>query len=175
MEENEPTPTLERPLAVTLAVIAAAGVVDLILDAPTDWRSAHVFYEVALILGASGAAAWWWRRLRRTEQANRRLEALVAERQAERDEWRTSAEQALAGFAAAIGRQLDTWQLTPAEREVVILLLKGKSHKEIATASGRSERTVRQHATAAYEKAGLGGRATLAAFFLRDLPLGGRS
>ena len=34
-----------------------------------------------------------------------------------------------------------------------------------------SARTVRQHAVAAYRKAGLSGRAELAAFFLRDLPL----
>ena len=100
-----------------------------------------------------------------------RLEGLVAERQAERDGWRRNAEEALAGLAVAIDRQLDAWRFTPAEREVVVALLKGKSHKEIAAASGRSERTIRQHAAAAYEKAGLGGRAELAAFFLRDLPL----
>ena len=42
---------------------------------------------------------------------------------------------------------------------------------EIASATGRSERTVRQHAIAAYHKAGVGGRAELAAFFLGDLSL----
>jgi DNA-binding NarL/FixJ family response regulator len=50
-------------------------------------------------------------------------------------------------------------------------LLQGKSHKEIAAATGPSERTVRQHAATAYEKAGLGGRAELAAFFLEGLML----
>ena len=54
---------------------------------------------------------------------------------------------------------------------MAVLLLKGQSHKEIATATGRSERTVRQHAIAAYHKAGVGGRAELAAFFLGDLTL----
>ena len=141
------------------------------LDAPTTWRSAHVLYELFLIFGALAAAGWLWRRWRSAERATVRLEGLVAERQAERDGWRRNAEEALAGLAVAIERQLDTWRLTPAEREVVVALLTGKSHKEIAAASGRSERTVRQHAVAAYEKAGLRGRAELAAFFLRDLPL----
>jgi DNA-binding NarL/FixJ family response regulator len=50
-------------------------------------------------------------------------------------------------------------------------LLKGQSHKEIAAATGRSERTVRQHAVAAYHKAGVAGRAELAGFFLGDLSL----
>jgi DNA-binding NarL/FixJ family response regulator len=98
----------------------------------------------------------------------------VAERQQERDAWRASAHSALAGLADAIGSQLERWGLTPAEREVAILLLKGRSHKEIAAATGRGERTVRQHAVSAYGKAGLGGRAELAAFFLADLPSPGK-
>jgi len=63
------------------------------------------------------------------------------------------------------------WGLTPAEREVALLLLKGQSHKQIAYTTGRSERTVRQHAVAVYQKSGLSGRAELAAFFLEDLLL----
>ena len=50
-------------------------------------------------------------------------------------------------------------------------LLKGHSHKQIAFETGRSERTVRQHAVAVNQKSGLAGRAELAAFFLDDLPL----
>ena len=96
-----------------------------------------------------------------------RLEA----RRAERDEWRESARKALEGLGEAIQRQFDAWKLTPAEREVALLLLKGYSHKHVATATGRSERTARQHATAVYQKAGLGSRAELAAYFLEDLLL----
>lgn len=163
--------TLERPFFVLLTVIAVGGAVDLALDAPADWGSPHVIYELLLILGALTSAGWLWRRSRRVARDNARLTALIAERQAERDQWRSSAEQALAGLAVAIDRQLTKWQLTPAEREVAILLIKGRSHKEIAARSGRSERTIRQHATAAYEKAGVGGRAELAAYFLSDLPV----
>jgi DNA-binding NarL/FixJ family response regulator len=52
-----------------------------------------------------------------------------------------------------------------------MMLLKGYGHKEIAALTQRSERTIRQHAGAVYEKAGLSGRAELAAFFLHDLML----
>ena len=48
---------------------------------------------------------------------------------------------------------------------------KGRSHKQIAYATGRSERTVRQHAVSVYHKSGLNGRAELAAFFLEDILL----
>ena len=90
-------------------------------------------------------------------------------RQAERDAWRMRAERALEGLGRAVDEQFDAWQLTPAEREVALFLLKGRGHKQIAAATGRSERTVRQHAVAVYQKSGLQGRAELAAFFLEDL------
>ncbi|MDR0786796.1 MAG: LuxR C-terminal-related transcriptional regulator [Gemmatimonadota bacterium] len=50
-------------------------------------------------------------------------------------------------------------------------MLKGHSHKEIAMMTDRSERTVRHHAGVVYEKAGMAGRAELAAFFLQDVTL----
>ena len=70
-----------------------------------------------------------------------------------------------------IDAQLRVWSLTPAEREITLLLLKGYGHKEIAVLLERSERTVRQHAVAVYRKSGLSGRAELSAFFLEDLLL----
>lgn len=92
---------------------------------------------------------------------------------AERDAWRRSAESVLAGLGQAIDRQFTAWGLTPTEREVALLLLKGYGHKQVAAQTGRGERTVRQHAVAVYQKSGLAGRAELAAFFLQDLMLPG--
>jgi DNA-binding CsgD family transcriptional regulator len=71
----------------------------------------------------------------------------------------------------AIDVQLERWSLSPAEKETALLLLKGLGHKEIAQVLDKSERTVRQQAMAVYRKAGLAGRAELAAFFLEDLLL----
>lgn len=161
---------LRLPLAGLLLLIAVGGAIDLFFDAPASWRSFHVLYEAILILGALGMASWLWRGWRRAEGEAHAMARLASERQAERDQWRSSAEASLRGLADAITSQLERWGLTPAEREVVMLLLKGQSHKEIAAATGRSERTVRQHAVAAYGKAGVSGRAELAAYFLEDLP-----
>ena len=65
--------------------------------------------------------------------------------------------------------QLGRWELTAAEKEVAILVLKGLSHKEVADVRKTSERTARKQARAVYKKAGLDGRAALSAFFLEDL------
>lgn len=159
-----------RPLLVgVLLLIVVSGTVDLVLDAPDRWLSMHVIYEVALIVGALATTVLLWLRWIRAERSLSTTRRALQERQAERDAWRTSAERALLGFSAAIDDQLSRWGLTAAEREVALLMLKGKSHKAIAYETGRSERTVRQHAVTVYQKSGLAGRAELAAFFLEGL------
>ncbi len=174
MTPSAPESRTRLPLAALLLVIALGGGVDLAFDAPDRWLSFHVVYEVLLIIAALTTSAWLWRGWRRADQDNAALARLVTERQLERDAWRASTRKILEGLAVAISEQLDRWGLTPSEREVAVYVLKGHSHKEIAAATGRSERTVRQHAASAYAKAGLGGRAELAAYFLEDLPLPGR-
>jgi DNA-binding CsgD family transcriptional regulator len=160
-------------LAVALLVIIVGGTVDLALDAPDRLLSAHVIYEVSMIVIALGitVALWraWWLAEHSLVESQRALE----ERQAERDGWRARAQAALDGLGRAVDEQFRAWDLTPTEREIALLLLKGHSHKSIARATGRSERTVRQHAVAVYQKSALHGRAELAAFFLEDLMLPG--
>jgi DNA-binding CsgD family transcriptional regulator len=159
-----------RPLLIgLLLLIVVSGTVDLVLDAPDRWLSIHVIYEVALIVGALATTAVLWIRWLRAEHTLSTTRRALHERQAERAAWRASAERALQGFGAAIDEQLSRWGLTAAEREVALLMLKGKSHKAIAYETGRSERTVRQHAVTVYQKSGLAGRAELAAFFLEGL------
>jgi DNA-binding CsgD family transcriptional regulator len=158
-------------LGVVLLGAIIGGAVDLYLDSPETLWSPHVIYEVTLIAAAIVAfvylwRGWWWARdeLRVTRQ-------LLDEQTAERNAWRASAEAALAGLGQAIDGRFRAWGLTPVESEIALLLLKGRSHKEIAYTTSRSERTVRQHAVSIYQKSKLGGRAELAAFFLDGLLL----
>ena len=129
----------------------------------------HVAFEVGLIAVGVGLALYLWRGWRGARGELARARGALADRAADRDAWRHRAGGLLADLRRAIDDQLDAWQLTPAEREVAVHLLQGWSHKEIAHRTGRSEPTVRQHAVAAYRKAGVAGRAELAAFFLGDL------
>jgi DNA-binding CsgD family transcriptional regulator len=83
--------------------------------------------------------------------------------------WRSEARGHLRGLGEAIDAQFTRWNLTEAEREVALLLIKGLSHKEVATVRAVSERTVREQSRSVYAKASLTGRAALSAFFLEDL------
>ena len=83
--------------------------------------------------------------------------------------WRSEARTFLNGLGEAIEVQFTRWNLTEAEREVALLLLKGLSLKEVAGVRAASERTAREQARSIYTTSGLTGRAALSAFFLEDL------
>lgn len=173
--EEAPGDDLRRVRLIVIPILSAVallGTLDLISDAPTTWMSVHVLLELSLIAVSAGGAlvlATGWGRAADSLAESRR--ALIAER-AEAAEWRAKAESALHGFRTAIQEQFVRWGLSPAEHEVAMLVLQGLGHKQIAFATGRSERTVRQHAVAVYQKSGLSGRAELAAFFLEGLRAG---
>ena len=103
----------------------------------------------------------------REEQLTLLRDLEVARVQGQR--WRSEARSLLNGLGDAIQAQFSRWNLTEAESEVALLLLKGLSLKEIAAVRATTERTVRAQARSLYSKAGLTGRASLSAFFLEDL------
>lgn len=158
-------------LAVALASIVVGGTVDLWLDQPARWLSFHVVFELLMIAGALVMATTLWLGWRNSARSVDELRRSLEARKEERDAWRASAESALEGLGRAISAQFDAWGLTPAEREVALLLMKGHSHKAIAKQTERSDQTIRQHAASVYRKASVSGRAELSAFFLEHLML----
>src|SRR5512138_1064941 len=153
------------------AVIAGLIAVDLVADYRAGSEPSHLLTEAAVMALALGGVAVLWRQLSlaegRVERLSRDLEA--AQREAER--FRGEARDALRGLGVAIDHQFARWNLTRAEREVGLLLLKGLAHKEVAETRSTSETTIRQQALAVYRKSGLRSRAELSAFFLEDLLL----
>lgn len=88
---------------------------------------------------------------------------------AEGENWRNKVQTHLNGIKAELDRQFQQWGMTAAERDIGLLILKGLSHKEIATLRTTSEATVRQQAQAIYRKADLPGKTAFSAYFLEDL------
>ncbi len=154
-----------------LLLISLSGIVDLILDRPKSYFSAHIFFEASFILFCLGAVIVLWRGWLSATRSIRKISLALETHRRERDEWRKRAQHFLQGLGVEIDRQFAQWNLTAAERETALMLLKGYSHQEIAELGGKSEKTVRQQSSAVYRKSGLAGRAELAAFFLEDLLL----
>lgn len=152
----------------SLAAVATLIAVDVVLDWREGTDPAHIALELtAMVVLLAVTVAMLRRRERRIGHLSRDL----SRSRAEAERWRGEAELALRGLGEAIDLQFDRWELTPAEREVGLLLLKGLSLKEVASARSTSERTARDQARAVYRKAGLSGRSELSAFFLEDLLL----
>lgn len=72
-------------------------------------------------------------------------------------------------YRAVLQRQFDAWKLTASEQDVVIMMLKGLSFREIAELRETREKTVRQQASSVYRKSGVTSRNELAAWFFEDL------
>lgn len=168
-------PSARRRLALLpaalLLLVAVLVALDVAADARAGSPASHLALELLIIAVAlAGAVVLWWQLAtsRRTARALR-VDLRAAEESLAR--FREESQEAMRGLGVAIDRQFERWALSPAEREVALLLLKGLSLKEIGELRATSERTVRQQSLAVYRKAGLGGRAELAAFFLEDLLL----
>lgn len=165
-------------IQITLIMIGLFTVEDIFSDLGEGAPVGHVAAEVVAAT-LSFLAVWLlWKRnsalqIELAEQKELRDQA-EADRSAalvEAQQWRQEASRSLQGLSEAIDTQLDRWSLTPAEKEVALLLLKGLSLKEIATVRGVSEKTARAQSFSVYAKSGLSGRAELSAFFLEDLML----
>ena len=128
----------------------------------------HLGIELLVLLVATGGMVFLWRQLRQIQRG-------LGEALAEARQWREENRELMQGLGAAIQKQFDNWELSKAEAEVGLLLLKGLSHKEIAAIRGTSERTAREQSRALYRKSTLPGRSALSSFFLEDLlpPKGG--
>lgn len=174
--DERPERTIHLVLAALFGVVALLAGVDLVGDLRQGTTAFHVAVEGAVVVVALGGASWMVVRLRSLAHEAQDLRAhaasLTAHLETSRREaarWRAEAGDLITGLSAAIDDQLERWALSPAEKEIALLLLKGLSHKEVAGLRQVSESTVRQQARAIYRKAGLTGRADLAAFFLEDL------
>src|SRR5262245_55699392 len=160
------------------SLIACLMAADVVIDFRSGGATGIEWFEALIFASALAGIAFYWRQRTKERHRSADLDRALAEARAEAHRsradaarWSQEARDALEGLGAAIDRQFERWELTPAEREVALLQLKGLRHKAIAELRHTSERTVRQQALAVYRKSGLNGRSDLAAFFLEDLLL----
>jgi DNA-binding CsgD family transcriptional regulator len=72
-------------------------------------------------------------------------------------------------FWHSIQGQFKNWNLTEAEKEIAILLLRGLSNQQIAAIRGKSLKTIENQAFSIYQKSGTTGKLEFIAYFISPL------
>ncbi len=72
-------------------------------------------------------------------------------------------------FWELLEEHFDSWSLTPSERDVAVLAIKGLSIAEIASIRQTKQGTIKAQCNAIYSKAGVTGRPQLLSLFVEDL------
>lgn len=184
---------LARPKAFKnseiLAVIAAIAIAfsfsvfDIVYDIKTGSTVNHLVIDFSLSLAMLAVLVTLLTKVTNSSHRFGSLQTALNQSQREVEDTKLRAEQLEAravasekikarfqqGLADFIDYQFEEWQLSAAEKEIALLLMKGLSHQEISVLRSTSERTVRQQSLSIYKKADVKGRSDLAAFFLEDL------
>jgi len=171
MSNNLPGSRFVATIITLLGVIVVMIALDLWVDYSKGAGGFHVSIESIVLLLAAGGIGILLSWLYRERVSARALKRDLSEVRRESVRWRADSRILIEGLGAAIQQQFTSWELTEAEADVALLLLKGLSLKEVAALRETSDRTVREQARSVYRKAGLSGRSGLSAFFLEDLLL----
>ncbi len=151
-----------RGLVAVTALQAACALYFLgdILSELPDFRTdpAHPAVELIVVAVLWIGCFWGLREIRTLLSRNRQMEERM---------------QAASGaFLDLLEDSFVRWGLTPSEREVALLSIKGFSIAEIAALRRTREGTVKAQSAAVYRKAGVTGRAQLVSHFVEDLMAG---
>lgn len=152
-----------------LSSVLLLVIIDIVEDSKTGVEFWHLLYEGGGGLFALVGIFYLLRDSFKTKKGLIEIRQNFSDYRKEAEKWRTESRKYLEGLSKAIDEQFSKWELTAAEKEVALLLLKGLSLKEIAEVRSTTEKTSRVQSMAIYAKAGLGSRSELSAFFLEDL------
>ncbi|MCC2617532.1 LuxR C-terminal-related transcriptional regulator [Aestuariibacter halophilus] len=159
----------DKLLTALLIVVTCLNFIDVLTDSQLGVPLWHIVEESIIVAAAGFGAFFLILENRRRRQYIGQLKRSLADSDQQNANLSAEMRQARHDFAQVIQHQFSDWQLTASESEVAMLLLKGLSFREISAVRDSTEKTVRQHASRIYEKAGIDGRHALAAWFLEDL------
>ncbi len=150
-------PLLKRWVFVIAALLQLGCGVVFLSDLVSEWRARQLHAEIelvavfALLLGA----ALFLREALHLTHRNARVEREL---------------QAASGaFQQVMEQNFEDWGLTPAERDVALMSIKGLPIAEIARLRDTREGTIKAQSTAIYRKVGVTSRAELIAVMVEEL------
>ncbi len=153
-------------ICITLALIGA----DLFLEAQEEGlHTGSVLLEAGIASFSFVGVMVLLYRLVKERTAHSELKKELQKNSSDLAEWKHRIDSISKGIAEAIDQQLNQWSLSPSEKDVAMLLIKGLGIREIAELRKVKDKTIRTQASSIYKKSNLANRSELAAFFLDDL------
>lgn len=142
-------------LILVLSLCAFFFIIDVFTDLDEYGLGWHIALELLATVALFVALALMMLELREMQQRMARMDRGIR--------------AARGDMADLISGFFDRWGLTPSEREVALLILKGFGNDAIAGLRGVAVGTVRAQSARIYAKAGVDGRAQLFSVFMEEL------
>jgi len=129
----------------------------------------HVSAEILIVIFSYSGLIYFLYLITKQSKKQKFLEANLIKIRKDLESSNIRLQKGKKDYQQVIQWQFTEWQLSPSEKEVALLLLKGLSLKEVATCRSTHEKTVRKQASTIYNKSKLGGRHELSAWFFEDM------
>ncbi len=133
-------------------------IADVVADLATGDHDPHDWFEFAVVGALTLGTVFTAREVMRIFGRQRRIEEQLR--------------AASGAFAELVEEHFETWGLTPSERDVAMMAIKGLPTAEIARIRGTAEGTVKAQSNRIYAKAGVTGRTQLLSLFIEELLAG---
>lgn len=152
-----------------LIVVGILSIIDVFMDSSDQLSPFHILGEFILIgLSLLGSAFFIYQAVLHRTQANE-LRTQVKDLKLQNSRYLEQVQKIKKGLSEAIDTEFESWNLTPTEKEVGIMIIKGLSYSEISNIRNISEKTARNQGSSILAKSGLKNKNELIAYFLEDL------
>lgn len=155
-------------IAILLLLMLDLGI-DFFAGMPLRTYIFEIALEGTIITTIFFMTRYIWRKFAFEKEERANIEKDLKKTKMIADEWEHKSKALMNEFQGLILRQLDLWGLSKSEKEIALMILQGKSSKEIATYRFTSERTIRNQCRAIYEKTKTSGKIGLITYFFSQL------
>lgn len=152
-----------------LVLVGILSIIDVFMDKSDQLSTAHIIGEFFLIFLSFSGSFYFISQASFYRESTVKLKTQVHTLEKKNSHYLEQVQLFKTGLSEAIDEEFNLWKLTPSEKEVGIMLIKGMSYREISEARNISERTARNQGSSLLSKAGLKNKSELIAYFLEDL------
>ena len=155
-------------LIAMLLVVIVINTVDFIKDINQGDELIHIGLEILTVCLSIWGIVMLIRMIKSRKQELSVLNKKVEQVESDLELSHSKLKEIGREYNKYISKQFEIWGLTPSEKDVAFILLKGLSFKEISVVRETKEKTVRQQASTIYRKSNVSGRHEFSAWFFED-------